>query len=101
MASSSCLIRVLCSVCWLSLFTAAGFIRHARVWCGVVVRWSIDHSLAAGGDDFEVLVDRTVTIDASLESVKDLVAIDELTKDILVTIEVAGCAKGDSEFRAT
>ena len=55
-------------------------------------------SFAAGSDDFEVLIDIAVTINASLESVKDLVAFNKLAKDSLVAIEVVCGAEGDREF---
>ena len=55
-------------------------------------------SFGSGGEDFEVFIDGAVTIDTGFESVKNLVAIDELAEDSLVAVEVLGSAESDSEL---
>ena len=58
-------------------------------------------SFGSGGDDFEVFIDGAVTIDTGFESVKNLVAIDELAEDCLVAVEVLGSAESDGELGAS
>ena len=45
-------------------------------------------SLAAGSDDFEVLVDGAMTVNATLKSIKNTLSLNELTKDSLVAVKV-------------
>ena len=55
-------------------------------------------SLAAGGDDFEVLIDGAMAINATLEGLKDIFAFDELAENSLVAVEVGGFAERDREL---
>ena len=62
---------------------------------------SVDSLLATGSGDFEALVDCSVAINSSLESVKDLVAFNELAEDSLVAVKVGSSTESDGEFRSS
>ena len=58
-------------------------------------------SFATGGGNCKVLVDGAVTVTTSLKGSKNALALDKLAENILVTIKVGSCAKGDSELGAS
>ena len=62
-----------------------------RDWC----------SFATGGGNCKVLVDGAVTVTTSLKGSKNVLALDKLAENILITIKVGSCAKSDSELGAS
>ena len=58
-------------------------------------------SLLSRGNDLEVLVDRAVAVNTSLQSIEHLVTLDELTENGLVPIKVGSSSKCDSELRSS